>query len=181
MYAGYRYKGKPITDFFEFNRFSQKYYRLKSAKRWYWRGTTYPELALQQPLDNMNLVGATEVVLGVSLTMLITPDQVQQFNAPFINLTIPNPTQNIIQYEEQLQEYVETIFKTIVELGNQSAVQKIHLVISSQSSLPFELGKQLITESYMKEVVNYHYVNGQTPFYKWGISFSSQGVKYIQC
>lgn len=180
IYAGYRYKGNSTTDFFEYHRFEQKYYKLKKSKRWYRKKKQYPELTPQQSLSEINLVGAEEVVLGVSLTMLITPEQVQQFNAPFFHLTIPNPEPNIIQYEEQLQEYVKTIFHTIVQLGNQPNIKRIHLVISAQSSLPFELGKQLTTESYMKEVINYHYINGSTPLYPWGISFNFQGTKYIQ-
>lgn len=181
MYAGYRYKGNPTTDFFEYHRFNQKYYKLQIAKRWYRKKKQYPELSLQRPIDNMNLSGVEEVVLGVSVTMSITPEQVQQFNAPFVHLSIPEPVHNAIQYEEQLYEYVETIFHTIVELGNKSSFKRIHLVISSQSCLPFELGKQLTTETYMKEVINYHYVNGPTPRYTWGISFNSLGTKYIQC
>ncbi|WP_099364493.1 SAVED domain-containing protein [Fredinandcohnia onubensis] len=181
MYAGYRYKGKPTTDFFEYDRFAQRYYKLQKAKRWYRKKKQYPKLSLQQPLDNINLAGAEEVVLGISVTMLIKREQVQQFNAPFVHLSIPEPVHNAIKYEEQLYEYIETIFHTIVELGNQHSFKRIHLVISSQSSLPFELGKQLTTESYMKKVINYHYVNGPIPRYTWGISFNSQGTNYLQC
>jgi hypothetical protein len=181
MYTGYRYKGKPTTDYFEYHRFDQKYKKLQKAKHWYRKKKQYPELTLQQPIDNMNLAGAEEVVLGVSVTMLITMEQVKQFNGPFVHLSILEPVHNAIQFEEQLHEYVKNIFHIILELGNQPTIKRIHLVISSQSCLPFELGKQLTTESYMKEVINYHYVNGSTPRYTWGISFNNQGTKYIQC
>ncbi|MGO5010656.1 SAVED domain-containing protein [Niallia sp. Sow4_A1] len=180
MYAGYRYKGNPTTDFFEYHRFDQKYYKLQNANRWYRKKKRYPELSLQQPIDNMNLSEVEEVVLGVSVTMPITPEQVQQFNVPFVHLSLPEPVHNAIQYEEQLYEYVQAIFKTILELGYKPSIKRIHLVISSQSCLPFELGKQLTTESYMKEVINYHYVNDSIPRYMWGISFNSQGTKFIQ-
>ncbi|WP_169871348.1 hypothetical protein [Shouchella patagoniensis] len=59
-------------------------------------------------------------------------------------------------------------------------MKKIHIIISSQSCLPFELGKQLTTDTYMKELITYQYSSTSSPVYPWGISFTSQGVKYVE-
>lgn len=181
MYAGHRYKGGPTTEFFEYHKFDNKYHKLKKTNRLYFFKKQYPQLTLKQPLSDMNIDGAEEIVLGVSVTMSILPSQIKQFNAPFVHLSIPEPKQNAIVYEEQLYEYVQIVFNTIVELGKVQSIKKVHLVISSQSCLVFELGKLLTTETYMKEVINYHYVNDSSPQYPWGISFNHQGTRYIEC
>lgn len=178
MYAGHRYKGAPITNFFEYNRFEGKYIKLTKSHKWYPSSKKYPQLVLQQNLNEMNLSSSDEVVLGISITMNILDNHIQQFNAPFVHLSLPAPKSNIIIFEDQLKEYVETVFDTITKLSTQYCVKKIHLVISSQSCLAFELGRHLTTETYMCEVINYHFVN---PNYKWGISFNSQGTNYIEC
>lgn len=182
MFAGHCYKGAPTTEFFEYHKFDRKYMKLGVAKkRWFSSEKEYPELKLKQPLTTLNLENTEELVLGVSVTMEITPMQVQQFRSPFIELSIENPVHNAIMYEEQLQEYAKNIFDMIVELGSRPKVKKIHLVLSCQSCLAFELGKLLTTETYMKEVINYHYVNDPTPRYAWGVSFNRQGTKFIEC
>lgn len=178
LYAGYCYKGGPTTEFFEYDRSSHKYNKLKKGDN---PETAYEKLKLLHPLDSYNLEEETEVVLGISVTMKIREEQVEQFKAPFIHLSIDNPKQNAIEFEEQLKEYVEKTSSILIDLGNVYNIKKIHLVISSQSCFVFEIGKQLITETYMPEVINYHFVNNGTPPYQWGISFNHQGTKYIDC
>lgn len=182
MFAGHCDKGTPTTDFFEYYKFNRKYMKLGiSKKRFLSSKKEYSKLKLKQPLNTIRLEDAEEVVLGVSVTMEIKPVQVQQFNAPFVELSIETPIHNAIMYQDQLQEYVKIIFDMIMNLGNQPKLKKIHLLLSSQSCLAFELGKVLNTETYMKEVINYHYVNDPNPRYAWGISFNRQGTTFIEC
>ncbi|MEC5231982.1 SAVED domain-containing protein [Bacillus licheniformis] len=181
LYAGYCFKGGPITKFYEYNRFEGKYNTLKKAKRWYGKNKKYPTLKLTQALDDLDLQRQEEVVLGVSLTMPITTEQVRQFNGVFIHLSLDEPRQNVIEYVEQLNEYVKVIFDTLMKIGQHSGIKRIHLVISSQSCLVFELGKQLTTETYMKEIINYHFVNNAEPNYVWGLAFNNQGAKFVKC
>src|SRR5690606_7875477 len=178
LYAGYCYKGGPTTEFYEYHRFEGKYHKLKKAKRWYWKNRKFPVLSLKQSLEDLDIQEQDEVVLGVSVTMPITEEQVEQFKAPFIHLSLGEPRQNVIEYLEQLNEYVRVVFDTLTKIGQHSRIKRIHLVISSQSCLVFELGKQLTTETYMKEVINYHFVN---PKYIWGIAFNNKGTEFIQC
>lgn len=181
MYAGACYKGGPTTEFYEYNRSDNTYHKLTSVKkRRYSRKKEYPPLTLKQPLSDFENTSSKEVVLGVSLTMEITEAQVSQFNSPFIHLSIDQPVANVIQYTEQLQEYVDVVFDTIRDISRMPNINKIHLVMSCQSCLPYVLGKQLATESYMQEVIIYHFINGNDPKYPWGISFNHQGTKYIQ-
>ena len=178
LYAGYCYKGGPTTEFYEYNRFKGKFYKLRKVKNWYWKKRKYPVLKLKQSLDDLNLQGQDEVVLGVSVTMPITSDQVKQFKAPFIHLSLDEPRQNVIEYVEQLHKYVRFVFDTITRIGQESRIKRIHLVMSSQSCLVYELGKQLTTETYMPEVISYHFVN---PKYVWGIAFNNRGIEFVQC
>jgi len=181
LYAGYCYKGGPTTEFYEYNRFEGKYKKLKKAKRWYGKNRKFPPLKLIQTLDELDLQGHDEVVLGVSLTTPITAEQVKQFKTPFIHLSVDEPRQNVIEYLEQLNEYIKIIFDIIMKIGQHSSIKRIHLVISSQSCLVFELGKQLTTETYMKEIINYHFVNNANPNYVWGIAFNNKGTVFVQC
>lgn len=181
MYAGACYKGGPTTEFYEYNRSDSTYHKLTSVKKSRsTRKKNYPPLTLKQPLSDFENTLSKEVVLGVSLTMEITEAQVSQFNSPFIHLSIDQPVANVIEYNEQLQEYVATVFDAIKDISKFPNVNKIHLVMSCQSCLPYELGKQLTTDTYMQEVIIYHFINGSDPKYPWGISFNHQGTKYIQ-
>lgn len=182
LYAGSCYKGAATTDYFEYRRSDSTFYKLQKVKKhWYSREKRYPSLELKQPLPSMDLTTSGEVVLGVSLTMEVTAEQVSQFNSPFVHLSIPDPTQNVIEYREQLQNYTNKVFDMLVEISGMPGINKIHLVMSSQSCLAYELGKQLSTTTYMAEIVNYQFVTGHNPKYPWGISFSHEGVNYIQC
>lgn len=181
LFAGYCYKGGPTTKFYEYNRFEGKYYMLKNANRWYGKNRKFPHLKLKQSLEELNIQNQEEVVLGVSVTMTITAEQVQQFNAPFIHLSLDNPEHNSIRYVEQLNNYVKKIFDILTKISQYSNIKRIHLVISSQSCLVFELGKQITTETYMKEIINYHFVNNSVPNYVWGIAFNNNGTRYVEC
>lgn len=178
LYAGHCSKGKPTDVFFEYNRFKSKYQKLKKTNKWLFSKRKYQDLSLEQPIEDLD-INNNEVILGVGITMPIKKEQVQQFNAPFIYLSIESPVPNAIQYEEQLHEYVRKIYNVIIQLNDYSCISKIHLVMSSQSCLPFELGKQLTTETYMKEIVSYHFVNNKQPNYPWGIAFNNKGIRYI--
>ncbi|MCA1042419.1 SAVED domain-containing protein [Bacillus infantis] len=183
LYAGYCDKGSPTTDFFEYHKLNSKYMKLgKSKKHIFSKKRAYEELKLKQQLTAISHIDtASEVVLGVSITMEVKTNQVQQFNAPFVELSIATPKQNAIIYEDQIQDYKTVIFKTLIELSAKPNIKRIHLLLSCQSSLVFELGKILTTDTYMKEVINYNYVIGSTPCYNWGISFNSQGTTFLQC
>lgn len=185
MFAGYCDQGAPTVEFFEYHKLDRKYMRLdKSKKNFFSSKRPYPDLQLRHPLDTLNLEDAEEVVVGVSTTIQIQEEQVQQFNAPFIDVSIETPKQNSIMYEDQLHDYKKFIFDLFVELSGYSSIKKIHLLLSCQSSLVFEIGKILTTDTYMVEIINYNYVNnsGSTgPCYNWGISFNNQGTRYIQC
>ncbi|WP_256942575.1 SAVED domain-containing protein [Bacillus sp. OV166] len=183
MYAGYCDKGAPTIEFFEYHKLDSNYMKLnKSKKRIFPSKRSNEELKLKKPLAAINQIDtASEVVLGVSITMEVKPNDVQQFNAPFVELSIDTPRQNAIMYEDQLQEYKKVIFDSLITLSGKSNIKKIHLLLSCQSSLVFELGKIITTDTYMKEIINYNYVTNSNPCYNWGISFNSQGTNFIQC
>lgn len=184
MFAGQCDRGAPIKEYYEYQKFEQRLTKLESCqkKRWPTKKEEFPELKLKESLDSLNLEEAEEIVLGVSVTMEIKKHQVQQFNAPFIELQVDEPKHNAIQFKEQVHNYSKKIFDLIIELSNAyPKLRKIHLVMSCQSSLAYELGKKITPETYLKETIIYHYKNNSIPAYKWGISFNEEGTKYVEC
>ncbi|WP_242297558.1 SAVED domain-containing protein [Bacillus cereus group sp. BfR-BA-01382] len=162
LYAGKLFNGHKINHFYERNKLKQDYYKLANKKK------NFEELTLQTNLQALSSISATEAILKVSLTFDISTHDTSQFgsNVPVVDLKVDETKENIIQGKDQLEEYVKVVYETIRKINQSNpSIQRVHLLIASQSCLPFELGK-LLDDTSMPEVISYHFVN---PRYKWGI------------
>lgn len=176
--AGKEFSREKVSRYFEYNKFNQTYYELKPSKK---RRNPYPPLQIMTPLSTLSSNSTEDVVLAISLTQKIEEVDLIQFSDPIIHLSIPNPTDNAIEYSDQLKKYTQEVYTMLIDIKNYfPQIKRIHIVYSGQSCLPFELGK-LIDDQRITEVVSYQYTAQNTPRYSWGIIIN--GMKkgtYIQ-
>ncbi|KXY51188.1 2-methylthioadenine synthetase [Bacillus cereus] len=161
LYAGKILDGHEINHFYERNKFTQQYYKLDKSKK------NYEKLNLQTNLQALANMQVTEAVLKVSITFDISTQDTSQFgNVPVVELKVDAPNENLVSGKDQLDSYVKKIYDTIRDIKTSNhAIQRVHLLISSQSCVPFELGR-LLDDTSMPEIVSYQYEN---PTYRWGL------------
>lgn len=138
----------------------------------------FPKLKLTK--CNVNSIKDYGLVT-IGTTVEIQPHQLKQFNECLqYNNYIANPKENAIISKKQLFNYCHKIIKEIYEISAKEKIKRIYLVFSSQSSLPFEIAKQ-INERIAKEVVVCHYDANSDKPYKWGIIITGKNAgKYIE-
>ncbi|MFC7061043.1 SAVED domain-containing protein [Halobacillus seohaensis] len=171
LMAGYYHKGKPVKNYYEYDKNDKKYRRLRKQPRF---SKVSQNVLMTEPEVN-TLPNTRDVVLAVSTTMRITQEQISQFDAPVVELYLERPDHNQIFTLKQLKAHTRAITQKLTELSQHPGVERIHLIMATQSCLPFEVGQLLTTESYMKEITIYHYVSTETPYYPWGITFTNKG------
>jgi hypothetical protein len=167
MMAGKMFERQRMDEYFEFDKFTETYYQLANK---FFR-TKYPKLSkrTQDPYSQFNVITCEEIAIAVSLTSQITDEQLSQFSCPHIHLSVPEPTDNLIKYKEQLKEYVETTYQLILVVHQKlPKLKTIHFLFSGQSCFAFEMGK-LIDDNRMQTIINYTYKASERPKYPWGI------------
>lgn len=119
-------------------------------------------------------------LITVSTTASIQEYQISQFgNCLHYEYKIKNPKQNSIFSIKQLSNYSNIINEQINKISSINNINRIYIIFASQSSLAFEVGKQ-INDRMVIEVVVCHYQNGASPAYQWGIAISGKNKnKYI--
>ncbi|MGN1311951.1 MAG: SAVED domain-containing protein [Bacilli bacterium] len=119
-------------------------------------------------------------LITVSTTANIREHQISQFdNCLHYEYKIKNPKQNSIFSKKQLSNYSNIINEQINIISSMNNIKRIYIIFASQSSLAFEVGKQ-INDRMAIEVVVCHYQNGVSPAYGWGIAISGKNKnKYI--
>lgn len=171
MYAGTFLERTGIDSYYEFDKIeSQTYYKLNEDSN-----QNYPELKLITNIDNLSST-PKDIVLAISLTQKITQPELSQFiNEDIVHMSINNPTDNAIRSKEQLQNYVNLIFRTIEEIGKKLPdLETIHLVYSGQSCLPLEIGKRSIDDTRIPQLISYQFEKQQAIKYPWGIVINGQ-------
>jgi hypothetical protein len=165
MLAGRRFGRETMHQYFEFNKTTGTYYRLKKSKF-----AKYPHLQLHASTDAVT--SANEVVLAVSVTSRITQADTAQFACPVVDLSLETPMDNVIQHEKQLEEYCQRVYEELIKLSRDCPnLQRIHLLYSGQSCLAFKLAT-MMDDTRMVEVISYQYERQGTRRYPWGIVVS---------
>lgn len=162
MLTGTYLQREKINEYFEFDKIqTEEFYKLKDRKK-------YPTLHMEKSLNEKN-ANAKEFVIAVSLTKKITQEQMRQFkNVEKIELYINNPKDNAIRDKTQLFEYAQKVSEVIEEVSASTSCKKVHLLISSQSSLALEIGKRIDNQR-MAEITCYFFDIKQDTNYPWGI------------
>lgn len=167
MWLGLHLKREKIDEYFEYDKIqSDKFYKLKK------RGE-YPQMKKEECLKQ-NDSNTNEIVIAVSITKKITLEQMKQFsNAKKIELYIDEPKDNAIKYRSQLIEYAQKVATTIEDISASASFKKIHLLVSSQSSLALEIGKR-VDDQRMVEIICYFFDIKQDKNYPWGITMNGE-------
>ncbi|MEK4086070.1 SAVED domain-containing protein [Psychrobacillus sp. FSL K6-1415] len=168
MLVGTFLQREKINEYFEFDKIeTEKFYKLKKGKK-------YSTLQMNKPLNEIN-TNSDEFVIAVSLTKRITQGQMKQFkNAEKVELYINNPKDNVIRDKAQLLEYAQKIAEVIEEISASTCCKKVHLLISSQSSLALEVGKRIDNQR-MAEITCYFFdIKQHDSNYPWGIIMNGE-------
>ncbi|OMD37538.1 SAVED domain-containing protein [Paenibacillus odorifer] len=156
-------KRTSIHKYFEFDKKeTEEFYTLK-------KGRKYPPLKNNTPYSQID-INATDIILTVSTTTPILDEHLIQFgNMNIIRLSVDLPKDNTIIYWNQLLDYKNKVIEVLNEIGLKfSRVKRIHLLCSTQSCLPFEIGKNV--EDYRNiKVISYHFDVQEDKKYPWGI------------
>jgi len=167
MFAGTYLQRKKINEYFEFDKIeTEEFYKLKNSNK-------YPPLQIDKSFENKR-IKTKEFVIAVSLTKKITDEQMNQFkDVEKVEIYIHNPKDNLINCKDQLIEYAQIIVNTIEEISTLGSCGKIHLLISSQSSLALEIGKRIDNQR-MAEVICYFFDIKQKNNYPWGLVINGE-------
>lgn len=167
MWAGLHLKREKIDEYFEYDKIqTDKFYKLK-------KGGKYPQIQREKYL-NQNDSNTNEIVIAVSITKRIALEQMKQFgDVKKVELYINEPKDNAIKYRSQLIEYAQEVAKTIEDISASASFKKIHLLISSQSSLALEIGKR-VDDQRMAEIICYFFDIKQDKNYPWGITMNGE-------
>jgi hypothetical protein len=181
MLAGTIFTRDSIQEFYEFDKKKDHYYKLTSINRNIknlFRKKIYPSLKLKTNIGNID-ENAKEVVIAVSVTASIQPSALTQFSAPFVNLSIDSPHDNVIIYKEQLQDYRCKVYDTILEIQKKMPdLKRIHLLYCGQSCLAFEIG-EMVDDRRMIEIVSYHFNMQSSVKYPWGLVVNGESKGHL--
>lgn len=164
--AGYYLSSGKVRRYFEYKRSSSGYYELSKGKRF----DKYQELNIT--FANEIKSDALDVVVALSITRKIQSNDLKQFpEKDIIVIELPNPKDNVIDSNKQLDEYVNTVVNQIENLKQLcSALQTVHFVASIPSCVSVELGKKFaLNANRLPRIISYHFVNTAIPKYPFGI------------
>ena len=143
------------------------------SNTWAWAddGLNFPEMQIYG-LPNQHSWQAKDIVLRVSVTYRISPDQIHIVTPPGsieIDLALPNPERNIVRNEKQTREYAK-IFRQVLDLIAQNLPpdQRVHLFYAGPVALAFHLGQQ-ISENIHPPVIAWNFHRR----YDWAIDLAA--------
>lgn len=157
-----------VRRYFEYRRADSKYYELSKRKK-----KNYETLNTIYP--NQPNIGATEVVVALSVTRKVQEVDLNQFGTmDIIEIGLSMPNDNIIKSLTQLDEYAGELLNQIEGLKQKyPSIQKVHFVASIPSCLSIEIGKRFALNTHrLPQIISYHFVNSGTPKYPFGIIVS---------
>lgn len=157
IYAGTKHRGRDIKCYLEFDKATQQYLILNNNKK-------YPKLQKTE----IGHVNSNEIVVAVSTTASVVEANIRQFNMPVFNLSLEEPKDNAIFSKKQLDDYVNDTITYISEVCKQNSnINKIHLLLSTQACYAYALGKNLVLmQNRVPQIISYHYI---APSYNVGI------------
>ena len=136
----------------------------------------YPEINVEKELK-----GSNELVVSIATTFEITKRQLNKFdieNNNYIKFETTTKGFDVIESEDQVNEYKKIIFDEIRAICREKNIKKIHLCISSSVAFTFALG-QGFSENYDPAVIIYNYEKQE---YTWGLKLfenSENSIIYV--
>ena len=176
VYAGTFLNRFSIDKYYEYNKSDMSYYELHSDKK-----EVLPNLELKTNIDLLD-VSKKEVTLVISLTQKIKDDDIKQFlnKSNIVKLEAEKCTDNVIKNKNQLYNYVEIVFKNIIDLSEKLGnLSRINLVMSVQSCFAIEVGKRCTDDTRLPQIISYQYENQKNIKYPWGIVINGNNKKTL--
>lgn len=150
---------------------NESYFKLLKDKNVYIGN--YSEMKIEKELKESN-----ELVVSIATTFKITREQLKQFDIDknnYIKFETANKGYDVIESEEQINQYKKIIFEKIREVCRDKEIKLIHLCISSSVAFTFSLG-QGFSKNYDPEVIIYNYEKQE---YAWGLKLFERSENSI--
>ena len=150
---------------------NESYFKLLKDKNVYIGN--YPEMKIEKELKESN-----ELVVSIATTFKIKREQLKQFDIDknnYIKFETANKGYDVIESEEQVNQYKKIIFEEIREVCRDKKIKLIHLCISSSVAFTFALG-QGFSKNYDPEVIIYNYEKQE---YAWGLKLFERSENSI--
>ena len=150
---------------------NESYFKLLKDKNVYIGN--YPEMKIEKELKESN-----ELVVSIATTFKIKREQLKQFDIDknnYIKFETENKGYDVIESEEQVNQYKKIIFEEIREVCRDKKIKLIHLCISSSVAFTFALG-QGFSKNYDPEVIIYNYEKQE---YAWGLKLFERSENSI--
>ena len=133
----------------------------------------YPKIKVEKELKESN-----ELIISIATTFEITKEQLKQFDIDknnYIKFETTNKGFDVIESEEQVNQYKKYIFDEIRAVYREKKIKIIHLCISSSVAFTFALG-QGFSKNYDPEVIIYNYEKQE---YAWGLKLFEKSENSI--
>lgn len=160
--AGYRIGDETNMMLFHKNRNEYAYKGLN-------HNDSFPKLLVERELIDDT---ATEMLVSVATTFSINDKDLEVFqldNKSIIKLWTDAFGFDVIQSQNQVDEYVSIIMKKLRHITENRTIEKVHLVLATSVSMTFALGRS-VSKNYDPEIIVYHYDATTSSKYPWGIS-----------
>ena len=161
---GYQVSDKLNFSFSEWNEHAKKWIPLPEI------ADNFPSLVLEKNIQESEKE-ATDVTICISLTSSIQEWQLEGLIAQDCNiyhLKLKECKRHAIVCLKQLEEYKHQFRKLLDEINNTyPRLRTVHIFISAQTSLVFNIGSALTRND--KETWIYNYEVNSKPLYPWGI------------
>lgn len=184
IYAGTFMEDANVKRYFEYDGRPGKkvYYEIKNATKKQ-KKEGWGKLKIYFP-NEIN-TESSEIVLAISISHMISDDNLSQFDGKdIVRLQLDDTADNVIRFKQQLDEYTKKIYECInKDIDHKySILQKIHLVASIPSCVSIEIGKSIgLRQNRNVNIVSYHFVRESSPQYKFGVYINGKNKgKYVE-
>lgn len=168
--AGTYFLQHEVNIYLEYDRNDKMYKKIKKEKYFNQnKCRSYEELKRIDSLESVKDI--SEIIISISTTSKIQLNDMRQFeNLPVLSFYSESSQDNSLYNYDQIMEYATTVCNSIEEVKESHNIQRIHLLIASQSALVLEIGRLIgMNENRYPEVVVYHYKHSGTFSYPYGL------------
>jgi hypothetical protein len=141
-----------------------------------WRGLDSGDDGQRFQLEGFDsIAGVTEVVLAVSASYQVTSENISTtFDVPVVRLTLPDL--NSSHWSQSKQNALAQQLLETAKMLEAKGVTTIHLILASQNSVAFNLGRRYDKRN-LPGVVVYQFEAGAAKKYPWGVRMPVRGEK----
>ena len=168
FHIGCQLQNRKRFHFFDHNRKTNEWDLLQG-------GGDYPEIRLAELLDDVSQK-CGDVVVRISVSYLVTFEDVEGIvpnPIASLHLRIDQPRRDVVNSEEQLQQYGDTFRDVLDEIHNKLPnTERVHIFYAGPVALAVSFGR-LISKTIHPKIIVYNYSSKDNPRYPWGLEITA--------